>query len=308
MTENVITENVANEPPASGQGETQPQNSRFEITKSDPKSQQAPSATESRDPLPKEQAQDNGKPEPKLPSDKPIKKVSGAEKDWGKLTYKMREAERQRDELKARLEALEKSSKPQEKTFARENFKSDAEYTQHMVSEALKAERAKWEQEHAENLKIESQRNEFTKSWDSRIKENYKSDAELQEYVNDVTNFIETTGISDMNEVFDPETISYFEKSKYGPALVHEFVKLGAEQIERYNQMHPFDKGDFLRRATAYIATKNSASPKPQSVPNQQPANWQKPAPIGRVGQGAGTKSPHEMTQQERIEMHRKGL
>lgn len=225
-----------------------------------------------------------------------------AQKAIARAVYEKHEALRKFNELQTQIEELKKErsskDKPVEK-LDKKNFLSEEDYIARLVEDKLKAARETWQAEQMKELETKSQSSQVQSAWDNNVVDAFGDGDGLVEFQSRLMEF------GDPSERLPEDTVGYIAKSKAGPLILDYFASHG-DFAEHYSSMHPVDQQAALLKIRDYVTHSNAN--KAHSTQHTQAQQQAQPEvkPMGRLGGGATNKSFDDMSQQERIEYHRK--
>lgn len=219
-----------------------------------------------------------------------------------KPKYSNREVKRlqyQNKQLLNRLAEIEKkigeaNQQVQKPAPKREQFATEAEYTEAVVDRRIAERDAKRLEAEQESLNQQRETETLRSSWEEKIQRNFSTPEEQEEY---------RQALEDLGhpaEVLDARINGYIFKSPVGPKML-KYLSERPSVIPTLREMHDWDLSDALKKISAYVG-KSPAKAQTPAKPTSAPA------PIGKLGGGGGSqKSPDEMSDAELMASYRSG-
>lgn len=207
-----------------------------------------------------------------------------------RLKRELEEARNQIQSFKTQTQAQPQVQQATNNNVTREHFRTDEEYHNYMAEVRANTYVTQMQEQQARQAGEQKQVEDLTTSWNSKITESFKTDAELQDY----KEAIGTLG--NPANVFRPEITKYIFDSKVGPKLLKYFADRPSA-VNTVNNMHEYDLVNTLRDVTKYVSQSTKPAAKPVT-------------PIGGLtsnSPGHGQRSIDEMSDDEKIALYSAG-
>lgn len=189
----------------------------------------------------------------------------GAEKRIRELTRARKESDERFNTLQKQFDEFKNTSKKPNSQATKENFDSEDEWLEWKLDQR---EQARQEKEHARNSEVEKNtraNEEFRKSWDSRIADNFESTEEVQRFSE------LTEEYSDEIRKARPEIHTYIQHSKNGPLVLQTIL----ENEDLYNELQK-RPSQMVFQSMNNLEANILASRIPKKVSSA-------PAPVGKI-------------------------